>query len=77
MGGSAAERLATEDMRLAAITDIDAFSALAHTSGVLSDPMWSRTLAAGFGQRVPALIAFLNGEIARCSRQMTNLAMQR
>jgi hypothetical protein len=63
--GSAAERVATEDMRLAAITDIDAFSAIPLYFDLLFGDAADRAAAvAGLDSinGIPGLLAFLGGD---------------
>ncbi len=61
--GSAAEKLATEDLRLAAITDVDAFSAIPYYIDILSGALGTGAAGLDSINGIPAVLAFLNGDI--------------
>ena len=61
--GSAAEKLATEDMRLAAITDIDAFSGIPYYIDILSGAFGTGAAGLDSINGIPPLLAFLGGDI--------------
>jgi hypothetical protein len=62
--GSAAERLATEDMRLTAITDIDAFSAIPLYAALLGGDLAAVGGLASING-LPALLALLGGDLTQ------------
>lgn len=61
--GSAAEKLATEDLRLAAITDIDAFSGIPSILAVLNGDVTELANLDSLSA-IPSILALLNGDTA-------------